>query len=178
MEPMSSSASRAHATANPRGSRRARQQHRRAAHRRKVTIVAVLAVVAVVGVVGVVLVTMRGDDSTAAEAVDLHLQLGDYYIAGDLSVPAGDVRIEATNVGVVPHNVGIRRGPISGTLQTGATLQLDLGQLAPGDYELYCDIPGHVALGMVAQLHVTEPVATSPAATPAASSAGRSHIVV
>jgi Cupredoxin-like domain len=158
MEPMSSSTIRDREPGAIRGSRRARLQHRRDVRRRNVTIVAVIGFVVVVGGVGLISIALDGGSSSTPEPVDLHLKLGDYSISGELSVPAGDVRIEATNVGVVPHNVGIRRGPISGTLQSGKSLQLDLGNLAPGEYELYCDIPGHVALGMVAQLHVTEPV--------------------
>jgi uncharacterized cupredoxin-like copper-binding protein len=32
---------------------------------------------------------------------------------------------------------------------------LDVGTLAAGEYELYCDLPGHVEAGMVAPLILT-----------------------
>jgi uncharacterized cupredoxin-like copper-binding protein len=81
--------------------------------------------------------------------------LGDYLIAGDLTAPAGNIRIEAMNQGGIVHNVGIRRGPISGDMQPGKGFTVELGSLAPGTYQLYCDIVGHVEQGMVADLVVT-----------------------
>ena len=53
------------------------------------------------------------------------------------------------------HNVGIRRGPISGDMQPGGSFTIELGVLAAGTYELYCDIPDHVEQGMVANLVIT-----------------------
>ncbi len=114
-----------------------------------------------VGVVAAAVATSGADAPTSAVAADITLELGDYYITGDLEVPAGDVTLEAVNVGATPHNVGIRRGPISAQLLTGKRATLDLGNLTAGTYELYCDIPGHVEAGMVAPLVVTAPVATT-----------------
>ena len=81
--------------------------------------------------------------------------LGDYLIAGDLTAPAGNVRLEAVNQGGIIHNVGVRRGPISGSMQPGGAFTIDLGSLAPGTYQLYCDIVDHVEQGMVADLVIT-----------------------
>ena len=114
----------------------------------------VAGVLGVAGAITVVIVANGSDNATPAVPADIQLQLGDYFISGDLEVAAGDVELEAVNVGVQPHNVGIRRGPISTNLAAGDSTRLDLGTLSPGDYELYCDIPQHVALGMVATLHV------------------------
>jgi plastocyanin len=103
----------------------------------------------------IVIVISRSDSETPAAPADIQLQLGDYFIRGDLEVPAGDVELEAVNVGVQPHNVGIRGGPITTNIAAAGSTRLDLGVLSPGDYELYCDVADHVARGMVATLHVT-----------------------
>ena len=71
------------------------------------------------------------------------------------------MRLQATNIGRDRHNVGVRGGPISGDLLPGASLTLDLGQMAPGTYELYCDLPKHVESGMTATLTITEPTSTT-----------------
>jgi hypothetical protein len=81
--------------------------------------------------------------------------LGDYVILGNLTALAGRVRLQAMNQGGIIHNVGIRGGPISGDMRPGKGFTIDLGQLAPGTYELYCDIVGHVERGMVANLVIT-----------------------
>jgi len=112
-------------------------------------------------IIAVIVISGSNDEKPAAAPADIQLQLGDYFIRGDLEVEAGDVELEAFNVGVQPHNVGIRRGPITTNIEAGGSTRLDLGTLEPGDYELYCDIGDHVARGMVATLHVTAPAATS-----------------
>jgi len=85
----------------------------------------------------------------------VNVVLGDYVIQGDLKAPAGNIRLEAINQGGLVHNVGIRGGPISGDMQPGKGFTLDVGSLAAGTYQLYCDIPDHVTKGMVANLVIT-----------------------
>ncbi len=92
-----------------------------------------------------------GDD-----AFTIDVALDDFTIEGDLVAPAGSVRLNAVNVGALPHNVGLRGGPISAELRPGGSIELDLGDLAPGTYELYCDVGDHVEQGMVATLIVTD----------------------
>jgi plastocyanin len=80
-------------------------------------------------------------------------------------VPAGTVAVELWNRGQDAHDLRIRRlnssgqmvGPVVGAVQytlpgkvTKATWRLR----TPGRYELYCSLPGHAALGMVAKLTV------------------------
>lgn len=92
----------------------------------------------------------QGFDGSTVEAV-----LGDYFIKGNLTAPAGEVSIHAVNQGATIHNVGVRRGPISGDIRPGGDFTLNLGVLVPGTYELYCDLPQHIAKGMVANLVIT-----------------------
>jgi len=118
-------------------------------------IASVAAAFGAAGAIIVVVASGGSDSQTPAAPADIQLQLGDYFIRGDLEIRAGDVELEAVNVGVQPHNVGIRGGPITTNIAAGDSNRLDLGALSPGDYELYCDIADHVARGMVATLHVT-----------------------
>src|SRR3954451_8412232 len=93
--------------------------------------------------------------TTAFNGTTLNVVLGDYVIQGDLTAPAGNIRLQAINQGGIVHNLGIRGGPISGDMQPGKGFALDVGSLAAGTYQLYCDIPDHVAKGMVANLVIT-----------------------
>ncbi len=80
------------------------------------------------------------------------------------SVPAGPLLVELWNRGQDMHDAWIRRlnasgqmvGPVLGRVPV--TLPGRLGQatwhLKAGRYELYCSMPGHMALGMQAQLTV------------------------
>jgi hypothetical protein len=123
-------------------------------------VIAVVAAVLLVGVgIGIAVVSGGQADTTSTTApfvgTTLNLVLGDYTIEGDLTAPAGNVRLQAINQGGIVHNVGIRGVAISGDMQPGRSYTLDVGSLAPGTYELYCDIPEHVENGMVADLVVT-----------------------
>lgn len=119
-----------------------------------------IAVTLLVVVTTVIVATSIGgsDASTPTVPYDgttVNVVLGDYVIQGNLTAPAGKIRLQAINQGGVVHNVGVRGHPISGDMQPGRGFTLDVGTLAPGTYQLYCDIPGHIAKGMVANLVVT-----------------------
>jgi uncharacterized cupredoxin-like copper-binding protein len=142
-------------------SRRAQRYQQRQLRALRRTIAVISAVILVIAVVVVVALSTMGNDKAPTppfEGATLNVLLGDYSITGDsggdLTAPAGQVRLQAFNKGGIVHNVGIRRGPISGDMQHGKSFTVDLGVLAPGTYELYCDIVGHVELGMVADLIV------------------------
>ena len=146
----------------------ARAIERQRARRTKRIVVASSVVAAVLIAVVVVLVTRGGGDSSPADGTVLEVDLGDYYISGQLTAPAGRVQLHATNVGVQPHDVGMAAiGPgampkITSTLLNGQDATLDLGELPPGTYQLFCDIGDHIARGMVANLTITGPAATAP----------------
>lgn len=148
-----------------------RYQQKQAKTRNRV-ILAISAVLILAAVVLIVVVAGGGDDGTATTApysgTTVEVVLGDYVIQGNLTAPAGKVRLHAVNQGGIIHNVGVRRGPISGDMKTGGSFTLDLGTLVPGSYELYCDIAGHVAKGMVANLIITDPAAGAATTTVAA----------
>ena len=85
------------------------------------------------------------------------VSLKEFSITGDLEVPAGHVLLDVVNDGSAVHNLYLRSTD-SGTrdLQPGERDVLDLGRLSPGEFEVYCAIPGHEAAGMVATITVVE----------------------
>ncbi|MGD9571175.1 MAG: plastocyanin/azurin family copper-binding protein [Thermoleophilia bacterium] len=74
-----------------------------------------------------------------------------------LTTSAGEVTITLRNDSSVPHNVAVRGGsvdtPPSETIQGGATADLTV-ELPAGEYEYYCEVPGHEAAGMTGTLTV------------------------
>ena len=140
-------------------SRRALRYQQRQDRRRNRLIAIVGAVVLVVAGLSIAVLSSSGGDTTATTVpyvgTTLNIVLGDYVIQGDLTAPAGNVRLHAVNQGGIVHNVGIRGVAISGDMQPGGSFTLDVGSLAPGTYQLYCDITDHVAKGMVADLVIT-----------------------
>jgi Cupredoxin-like domain len=139
-------------------SRRAlRYQRRRNRNRNR--IIGVVCAVLLLGGGALIVAASSGNDAPPPTipfvGSTLNIVLGDYVIGGDLTAPAGAVRLRAVNQGGVVHNVGVRGVAISGDMQPGRSYTLDLGSLAPGTYQLYCDIPDHVAQGMVADLTIT-----------------------
>ncbi len=159
---------------NPSNTTRRAERHRQqqARARRRLIGWAILIVVVVVGAIVAIVALTGGDDKPSTPAFEgstVTLSLSEYKIAGNLEVPTGPVRMVATNIGGLVHNVGVRGVKISRNLARGESATLDLGVLAPGTYELYCDVidstdnVSHVKKGMVAQLVVT-PASTSTSA--------------
>ena len=139
-------------------SRRVQRVQQRKARTRHKWIGAIVGVVLAVTVGVIVVVSSAGGGATKPapfHGTVLQLTLGDYSIEGNLTLPSGPVRLQAFNAGGLVHNVGIRGVAISGDIQHGKSFTLDVGVLAPGTYQLYCDIIGHVEHGMVADLVVT-----------------------
>jgi|TARA_B100000959_G_scaffold274282_1_gene325931 plastocyanin len=95
-------------------------------------------------------------EAASVASSKVNLDLGEFFIEGDLLVPAGGVILQLANKGVIEHNVRLVGGPLSETLPADSTSQLDVGQLAAGTYQLICELPGHKDAGMVATLTVVK----------------------
>jgi plastocyanin len=136
-------------------------QEKVAAKRRRTMVVAG-AVAALLGLLAVVLVVRAaGDDEASDEAKSgALLFLDDHSISGTLAIGAGDVEFGVVNKGSTDHNVGIRGGPITAHLAPGRAGKLQIRDLQPGTYELYCDIADHEERGMTAPLVVVDVAAT------------------
>ena len=142
-------------------SRRAQRYRERKTRVRNRVIASVGAVVLVAAVVVAVVLSGGGSDPQPTPFVGstVDLTLGEYVISGDLTAPAGEVRLHAFNQGGVLHNVGVRGGHISNDVRPGGEATVDIGNLVPGTYQLYCDIADHAQRGMVANLVITVPAA-------------------
>ncbi len=102
---------------------------------------------------------------------EVSAQLGDYWVKPDVSsVPAGKVTFTAKNVGQVPHELMIERMPIkmdgpgrpNEDAAQGMIEDMGPGQsghmtlnLKPGPYMLFCNLPGHYAMGQHTRFQVT-----------------------
>jgi len=62
--------------------------------------------------------------------------------------------LKVVNRGAIQHNLSVG-GKSTTMLGTGGTEALDLAGLAPGTYELRCDVPGHATAGMIGTLVIT-----------------------
>ena len=81
------------------------------------------------------------------------------------SLPAGKVIVQLWNRGMDPHDLRIRRVSSGGTMYgrvLGAVRITKPGKvttakwtLGAGRYEMYCSLPGHLAMGMHVDLRVT-----------------------
>jgi uncharacterized cupredoxin-like copper-binding protein len=108
-----------------------------------------------------------GDEAAAAAmAVDV-VSFDIYFEPSEVTIPANtDVTVNLPNEGVTPHNFSIDELGIDVDIAPGATEQVVINAPA-GEYEYYCNVPGHKQAGMVGTLIVSEDAAAAPAgATP------------
>ena len=103
-----------------------------------------------------------GSPSAAVSGDAVALVVRDMTIdPGDVTAPAGEIALAVTNEGPTPHNVRIRNA--DGDVLFGTRdLRRDesetaTGTLEPGDYTMFCSLPGHESLGVVGTLTVTAP---------------------
>jgi uncharacterized cupredoxin-like copper-binding protein len=75
-----------------------------------------------------------------------------------LTVKAGDeVQIALSNDGAIKHNMSIEDADVDKDLDGGdSTTVTFTAPDSPGEYKIYCNIPGHEAAGMTATLIVEE----------------------
>jgi plastocyanin len=77
-----------------------------------------------------------------------------FFEPAELSIPAdSDVTVRLPNEGVTPHNFSIDELGISVDIAPGATEETVINAPA-GEYEYYCNVPGHKQAGMVGTLTV------------------------
>ena len=94
-----------------------------------------------------------GGAALTVEAHDVEFDRDAYRIA------AGPVDIEYRQQGTLPHSLVIEEpggAAVDGFELAVGDTDADRGtvDLPPGDYVIYCDVPGHRAAGMEADLHV------------------------
>jgi plastocyanin len=75
----------------------------------------------------------------------------------EYTAKAGTIKIGYVNDGSLTHTLVIDGHPEFNKLQVSSSQKSQIGtvQLPPGTYQIYCDIPGHRAAGMQADLVVS-----------------------
>lgn len=79
---------------------------------------------------------------------------------GQLTAKAGKVDFYLVNTGTVSHDMVIADSSgnsvaKSDLISAGDSVDFSIANLPAGSYQVYCDVPGHKAEGMVATLVVT-----------------------
>ena len=94
-------------------------------------------------------------DAGAAAGEAVEVESYDIYFEPDkLSIPANtDVTVQLPNAGASLHNFSIDELGISVDIGPGATEEVVINAPA-GEYEYYCNVPGHKPAGMVGTLTV------------------------
>ncbi len=114
--------------------------------------------IVILGLFGLVgAIAIFGDSAAeATPSTTLDVTLREFVIGGDLTAPAGEVTLAVSNTGSTDHNIVLPGlGIESPMIGAGGTALVSLGELAPGTYEVLCDVPGHDTSGMVGVLTIT-----------------------
>ena len=128
-----------------------------------------LIVVAIMGAAVAVLaaiVAFRGEGAAAAtdgggeETHAVAISLTEFAIEGDMEIEPGPARFDVVNDGSVIHNLNLEGGPVTPDLNAGDSAALEVGELTPGSYLIFCSIAGHREAGMEATITVAEGATT------------------
>src|SRR4051812_31909350 len=126
-------------------------------------------------IAAIVVAFNRPKESVAAAAtngeVDGTIQLTEFSIKGDLTLPPGQVMLTVQNNGSQVHNFEVVGLGKTADIQPGQSAMLHLGQVVAGDYPVRCNISGHVDAGMKDTLKV-EAGAAAPGTASAAGTDG------
>ena len=109
--------------------------------------------------VGVVAISSSGSSGSgdAAAAAPVDVALTEFAITPAAVVVTKGGSLNVTNNGTMPHNVSILDTAIkTADLGAGESAPLDVSSLDPGQYEIFCAIPGHKDSGMTGTLTITD----------------------
>lgn len=106
--------------------------------------------------------TTAADSAAGVEGTKLKVELGEWSLGfAKAKASSGKLTVQLVNVGKYPHNFVVRKKGLISTIyksplvkgSQSATVKIDL---PAGSYELFCSVPGHEDLGMLATLTVGE----------------------
>jgi manganese oxidase len=93
--------------------------------------------------------------ATSSAPTQVRVELAEFSLTPTTIEVAAGGTLEVANTGAIEHDLSITGTALATPmLGAGATAALDLGDLAPGTYEVICTVPGHDTSGMTATLHV------------------------
>lgn len=99
----------------------------------------------------------NGGGEAAAAGQTITADLSEFKITLSAAQVLPNSQIAITNTGTMAHNLGIEGTDVlTDNIAAGGTGTLDLSSLEPGDYTLYCSIPGHASSGMRTPLTISE----------------------
>ena len=103
-----------------------------------------------------------GASTSASDVTVVEVELGRYTITPSvITAPAGELELRVTNVDVglvhdlVVASKGTRR------LAPGESQTLPVGELAVGEYRMWCDMQGHAQMGQAGVLRIESGVQTA-----------------
>jgi FtsP/CotA-like multicopper oxidase with cupredoxin domain len=137
--------------------------------------------IGVLGVIALVVAVMVGtnSDSTsvATSSAPAAVTLADLKITPTAVATTTSAGIHVTNTGAMQHNLAVEGTALATPMvDPGKSADLDLSSLAPGDYTLYCQVPGHKDAGMKAALHLTKGSGTATAAAATSADASMANM--
>jgi uncharacterized cupredoxin-like copper-binding protein len=114
-------------------------------------------------VIGVVAVVALLNNNSATSAVSVQVELSEFKIAMSSSaVQPGDVTFQLKNSGTVAHNFVIPKLNIrSEMINPGESTSVVVPGVVAGDYEINCEVSGHLAAGMKTMLIVSADASSS-----------------
>ena len=138
-------------------------------HDRGVGILLGLAFAVMIGSVIAIGLIQRNSDggggAGAAAGQSVTAELTEFTIVLSATEVTPNSTITATNTGTMAHTIGVRGTDlVTDSIAPGGTATLDLSGLEPGEYTIYCDIPGHPESGMETPLTIGGQGAASDAA--------------
>lgn len=96
-----------------------------------------------------------GGGGGGAGSGPIEVSLEEFAILGDLESSAAGGTLHIVNDGTVDHNLVIPDlGVRTANLAPGEDATIDLGRISARTYSVFCDLPGHRASGMEADLVV------------------------
>ena len=101
-------------------------------------------------VIGVVAVVALLNNNSASSEVSVQVELSEFKIAMSSSaVQPGDITFQIKNSGTVAHNFVIPKLNVrSEMINPGESTSVVVPGVAVGDYEINCEVSGHLAAGM------------------------------
>lgn len=98
---------------------------------------------------------MSEHEPAATEGAVLEIEGSEFaFDPAELKAAAGPTTIRLTNKGASEHDIMIDELDVHLTAAAGASAETEV-TLEPGNYELYCSIPGHRESGMQGKLTVS-----------------------
>ncbi|HEX6261300.1 MAG TPA: multicopper oxidase domain-containing protein, partial [Actinomycetota bacterium] len=95
--------------------------------------------------------------AAATGSPDLEIEIGELFLdPEELSAQPGSLSITVRNTGSVEHNLAIDGVGATPMIPPGGTATLEADDIAAGEYEMICEVPGHADGGMRGTLLVGE----------------------